>query len=236
MGASEGQARWGAVVPAGGAGTRMRGGQPKQFIKLGHCPVIIHTLSRLASCPELESIIVAVPSEMVAEVEDLIGRHGVGKIGAVVPGGETRQRSVSLGLAALALEFDYILVHDAVRPLVDQALISRVIKAAREIGAATAAIPVQDTLAQVGRKGFVSNLPPRTRLWQVQTPQAFWRPHLEEAQQKAWADNHLGTDEAGLVVRLGRPVKVVDGSPLNLKLTTPHDLKLAEAMLGLGEV
>lgn len=214
----------------------MRGGDPKQFIKLGHCPVIIHTLSRLASCPELESMIVAVPQEMVARMEDLIGRHGVGKVGAVVPGGETRQRSVGQGLAALALEYDYILVHDGVRPLVDRALVTRVISAAREIGAATAAVPVQDTLARVDKKGFVSDLPPRARSWQVQTPQAFWRPLLEEAQQKAWADNHLGTDEAGLVVRLGRPVKVVEGSPLNLKLTTPHDLKLAKALLGLGEV
>jgi 2-C-methyl-D-erythritol 4-phosphate cytidylyltransferase len=143
---------------------------------------------------------------------------------------------VALGLAALDKALDYILVHDGVRPLIDQRTIERVLVAARETGAATAAIPVQDTLAKVDKKNNVSDMPSRERLWLIQTPQAFWRPILEEAQEKAWADDHLGTDEAGLVLRISKPVSIVEGSPLNFKLTTSHDLRLAEAILRFGEV
>jgi len=229
------QVRWGAVVPAAGVGRRMKSGQPKQLIMLGHRPILIHTLIRLAACPLLKDLVVAAPAKFIEEIKDLIDSYGVAKVRAVVAGGATRQESVSLGLAALDPACDYVVIHDGVRPLVDRPTLDRVMTAAREIGAVTAGIPVQDTLAGVDKKRFIGSMPSRSRLWQVQTPQAFWRPLLAEAQAQAREDDHLGTDEAGLVVRLGRPVRMVAGSPLNLKLTTPQEFKLAEAILGLGE-
>ena len=230
-----GKTRWGAVVPAGGLGVRMKGGDPKQFINLGHRPILVHTLAKLAACPSLEGMVVATPADEIERTEELIKRFGIGKIQAVVPGGDTRQGSVFLGLSALDPSFDYVVVHDGVRPLVDQTILDRVMLAARENGAATAGIKVQDTLAEVDRHSHISTMPSRAKLWQVQTPQAFWRPILIKAHNKAWADAHIGTDEAGLVVRMGHEVIMVEGSPLNLKVTTKHDLELAEAMIGLGE-
>ncbi len=232
-------ARWGAVLPAAGEGSRMRAGmgrepagQPKQFLELGGRPVLIHALAALAGCPEIEAIVVAAPEELVSEVIKMIGRYGVGKVSLVVAGGQTRQESVRRGVAALDESCDYVLVHDGVRPLVDQATIRRVMTAAREHGAATAGLPARDTLAEVDRKNFIASLPERSRVWQVQTPQGFWRPLLVKAQEKAAAEGHVGTDEAGLLVRMGRPVALVEGSPLNIKLTTHHDLRLARALLG----
>ena len=230
------QTRWGAVVPAGGMGIRMKGQDPKQFINLGHRPILIHTLGRLAACPSLEAIVVVAPVDEIDRTEELIRRFGIGKIQAIVPGGDTRQGSVALGLSALDPLFDYVLVHDGVRPLVDQSILDRVMLAARESGAASAGIKVQDTLAEVDKHNRIASMPSRAKLWQVQTPQAFWRPILVKAHNKAWADAHIGTDEAGLVVRMGREVVMVEGSPLNLKVTTKHDLELAEAIVGLREV
>ena len=231
-----GRTRWGAVVPAGGLGARMKGGDPKQYITLGHRPILIHTLARLAACPSLEGIVVAAPADEIQRTEELIKSYGIGKIQAIVAGGDTRQGSVFLGLSELDPSFDYVVVHDGVRPLMDQAILDRVMLAAREHGAATAAIKVQDTLAEVDRHSHISTMPSRAKLWQVQTPQAFWRPILIKAHNKAWADAHIGTDEAGLVVRMGHEVVVVEGSPLNLKVTTRHDLELAEAIVGLRGV
>ncbi len=230
-----GKTRWGAVIPAGGMGVRMKGGEPKQFVNLGHRPIIIHTLARLAACPGLEGMVVVTPPDEIGRTEELIKRFGIGKIQAVVPGGDTRQGSVALGLSTLDSSFDYVLVHDGVRPLVDQSVIDRVMLAARENGAAAAGIKVQDTLAEVDKHSHISTMPSRAKLWQVQTPQAFWRPILVKAHNKAWADAHIGTDEAGLVVRMGQEVIMVEGSPLNLKVTTKHDLELAEAIVGLRE-
>lgn len=226
---------WGAVVPAGGAGMRMKGGEPKQFINLGHRPILVHTLARLAACPELEAMVVVTPAEEIGRTEELIRSFGIGKILAVVPGGDTRQGSVALGLSALDPVFDYVVVHDGVRPLVDPSILTRTMRAAREHGAAAAGIKVQDTLAEVDKHFRIASMPSRSKLWQVQTPQAFWRPLLVKAHKKAWADAHIGTDEAGLVVRLGNDVVMVEGSPLNLKVTTKHDLELAEAIVGLRE-
>lgn len=230
------QIHWGAVVPAGGQGTRMKNGEPKQFINLGHRPILIHTLARLAACPALEGIVVVTPADEISRTEELIRRFGIGKIQAVVPGGDTRQGSVALGLSALDTSYDYVMVHDGVRPLVDPSILDRVMAAARENGAAAAGIRVQDTLAEVDKHNRIVSLPSRAKLWQVQTPQAFWRPILVKAHSKAWAEAHIGTDEAGLVVRMGNEVIMVEGSPLNLKVTTKHDLELAEAIVGLREV
>jgi len=226
---------WAAVVPAAGSGLRMKGEEPKQFLSLGRRPVLIHTLQTLVACPRLAGLVVVAPEDAVAEVVKMIGAYGVGKVQAVVAGGPTRQDSVRLGVAALDESFDYLIIHDGVRPLVDQETIERVMDAAREFGAATAGLPAQDTLAEVDRRRNVVSLPERSKVWQIQTPQGFWRPILLEAQSLAEDEGFQGTDEAGLVVRLGKKVRIVEGSPLNIKITTPQDLRLARALLNWPE-
>ena len=229
------RARWAAVVPAAGCGRRMSKNGPKQFLELGSKPVLIHTLSALAGCPELEALVVAAPPELVSETVKLIGRFGVGKVQAVLAGGQTRQESVILAAEAVDEAYNYLLIHDGVRPFVDQKTIRRVMEAALEVGAATAGLPSHDTLAEVDRKMNVTSMPQRSRVWQIQTPQGFWRPLLEKAQKRAQNEDYLGTDETGLALRMGRQVRVVEGSPLNFKLTTPQDLRMAQAFLGLVE-
>jgi 2-C-methyl-D-erythritol 4-phosphate cytidylyltransferase len=223
-------ARWAAVIPAAGTGLRMQNDIPKQFLTIGHKPVLIHTLTTIASCPAIKAIIVVVPYEAIESTAQLINDYGIGKIDSIVVGGKTRQISVSKGVSALPTEYDYVLIHDGVRPLVDHATIERVMKAAREEGAATAGIKTTDTLGEVDRHHHLKSIQPRKMVWQIQTPQAFWRPLLTEAQLKAEADNFEGTDESSLLLRMNRPVKIVEGSPANIKLTTKYDLNVAKAL------
>jgi 2-C-methyl-D-erythritol 4-phosphate cytidylyltransferase len=134
------------------------------------------------------------------------------------------------GLKALPPGTDIVVVHDAARPLVSQGIIGAVIRAAIRYGAALAAIPVQDTLKREGARSCVDATVERLRLWQAQTPQAFHFELLLEAHARASAEGYRGTDDASLVERLGKPVRLVRGSPRNLKVTTREDLALARAL------
>ena len=152
---------------------------------------------------------------------------------AAVAGGRERQDSTRAGLAALPADVDLVAVHDAARPLVRPEDVERVVSAAREGGAALLAVPVRDTIHHV-RDGLLAETPPRETCWAAQTPQAFRRDWLEEALAKAAAEGTVGTDDAGLVRALGVPVRVVEGDPRNLKITTWEDLAVAEAWLRQG--
>jgi 2-C-methyl-D-erythritol 4-phosphate cytidylyltransferase len=146
-----------------------------------------------------------------------------------VAGGSERQYSVWNGLKRVADAADVVLVHDAARPLVTAQTIEAVIKAAREQGAAIAAVPEKNTIKVVSDAGIVKSTPVRSTLWAVQTPQGFRKEILIEANEKAETDGFLGTDDASLVERLGRPVHVVMSDYSNIKVTTPEDLLVAEA-------
>lgn len=223
--------RWAAIVPAAGLGIRMEAGRPKQYLSLAGRPVLIHTLSALTACEAIEAVVVVAARDELETVRSLVEYHNIPGIKALVVGGDTRQESVINGTAATPPEFDYLLVHDAVRPLVTLAELEAVMTAARRTGAATLGVPARDTLARVDRHHQVTDIPPRSPFWHVQTPQACWRPFLVEAQARAGMDDHLGTDEAGLILRLGRQVEMVEGSSDNLKITTPADLEVAEVLL-----
>ena len=214
-----------AIIVAAGAGKRF--GSAKQFALLRGKSVLERSLEAFAAHPEVDEIVLVLPTD-----EDGIRyRKRGGKVVAVVPGGERRQDSVVRGLERLdSGPADIVLVHDAVRPLVSEEVISRVIAKARECGAAVAAVPVEDTIKEAAG-GVVVRTLERQNLQRVQTPQAFAREVLERALRKAREDEFYGTDEAALVERTGHLVAVVSGDRRNIKITTAADLKIAEALL-----
>ena len=221
-----------AIVPAGGAGRRMGGPIPKQYLPLGGVPILVWTLRALERSPAVNDVIVVVPREDRARVEEMVLRAGASsKVRAVVDGGGERQASVWNGLQALAGRAGVVVVHDAVRPLLSLSLLGRMIRAARRHGAATAGLPVAETVKTVDRRGWVRATVPREGLWLTQTPQAFDLDLLWEAHRRAAAEGFFATDDAALVERMGCPVRMIRGSRDNLKLTTAEDLALAEALL-----
>jgi 2-C-methyl-D-erythritol 4-phosphate cytidylyltransferase len=223
------------ILPAAGLGTRMAGPQPKQFLSLNGLPILIHSLRAFAAVERVTAIYVAVRATEIERVEAQIAEYGLADRVRVVEGGDNRQESVSHALAALAAEpDDIVLVHDAVRPLIDTATIDRTIDAVIEFGAAIVGLPAVDTIKQVERTAhgaLVTSTIPREFVVLAQTPQGFRFGLLQKAFAEATADGFVGTDEASVVERAGLPVAVVHGSQVNLKITQPGDLELAEFYL-----
>ena len=210
-----------AIIPAAGRGQRMGADRPKQYLPLGGRPILRHVLSRLEASPLVTDIVLVVRREDM----DYCRRHlSAGKVAAIVPGGAERSESVYRGLQETRA--DMVLVHDAVRPFISEALLERVVTATREHGAALPALPVVETIKEVV-DGQVVSTPRRERLWQAQTPQGFDRELLLRAYHAAGTDA-VATDDAALVERLGHAVCVVPGEADNRKLTTPEDLAWAE--------
>lgn len=208
---------------------------PKQFLELKGVPILIHSLRAFASVPEVSSIYVAVRSSEMARLQAQVTEHGFADRVSVVEGGDSRQESVAHALAVLESdENDVVLVHDAVRPLIDPATISRTIEAVRKHGAAIVALPAVDTIKQVQRTSdgaIVTATIPREHIVQAQTPQGFRAGLLKRAFAEAAADGFVGTDESSIVERAGVQVAVVLGRHENLKITQPGDLELAEFYL-----
>ena len=223
------------ILPAAGLGTRMAGPQPKQFLALDGVPILIHSLRAFASVQRVTAIYVAVRTTEIERVEAQIAEYGFTSKVRVVAGGDTRQESVSHALAALpAQPDDIVLVHDAVRPLIDAATIDRTIDAVAQSGAAIVGMPAVDTIKQVERTAhgaLITSTIPREYVVLAQTPQGFRYSLLQRAFAESAADGFVGTDEASLVERAGIPVAVVHGSQVNLKITQAGDLELAEFYL-----
>src|SRR5579859_897769 len=231
-----------AILPAAGLGTRMAAALPKQFLELNGLPILIHSLRAFAAVPRVTAIYVAVRRSEVARVEAQVAEYAeeygfAGRV-HVVEGGDNRQESVAHALAAIqegpGEEDDIVLVHDAVRPLIDTGTIERTIDAVAEHGAAIVGLPAVDTVKQVERTAhgaLVTSTIPREFVVLAQTPQGFRCGLLRRAFAEAMADGFVGTDEASVVERADHPIAVVPGSQVNLKITQPGDLALAEFYL-----
>jgi 2-C-methyl-D-erythritol 4-phosphate cytidylyltransferase len=220
-----------AIVPAAGGGTRVAGAVPKQYLPLAGVPLLARTLQALRASGRVDSLILVVPPGHERRCRfEILEPFGLAAE-AVVPGGLDRQASVYAGLLRASAETDLILVHDGARPLVTPALIQAVVAAAAEAGAAVVAVPVTDTIKVAGPGGWLLETPERGRLWAVQTPQVFRAALLREAHVRALQDGFRTTDDSTLVERLGHPVRLVPGSPENLKITTTTDLALADQIL-----
>ena len=224
-----------AILPAAGLGTRMAGPQPKQFLALDGVPILIHSLRAFAAVPRVTAIYVAVRATELERVQAQVAEYGFTEKVHVVEGGDKRQDSVANALAVLpAVADDIVLVHDAVRPLIDAATIDRTIDAVQEHGAAIVGMPAVDTIKQVERTAhgaLITSTIPREFIVLAQTPQGFRFGLLKSAFAEATADGFVGTDEASVVERAGHPVAVVHGSQVNLKITQQGDLELAEFYL-----
>ncbi|MDH7513220.1 MAG: 2-C-methyl-D-erythritol 4-phosphate cytidylyltransferase [Clostridiales bacterium] len=214
-----------AIIVAAGKGKRF--GSAKQFALLRGKPLLDWSLEKFESHPDVDEIVLVLPDDR--EKAAYLGRSR--KVIAVVAGGPRRQDSVFCGVEALDPERAHIvLVHDGVRPFVSCALITRVIEETQRKGAAIPAVPVEETVKEVDGTRVVRTLD-RERLYRVQTPQGFLYPVLRTALERAREEGYSGTDEAALLERTGEMVAVVAGDPRNIKVTTPLDLKMAEACL-----
>jgi len=226
------------IVPAAGLGTRMakagaRPGQAsKQFAELAGKPILLHTLEKFAQVPLVEEIYIAVRENEAGRLREFLAAQHLRPKTYVVVGGDHRQHSVANALATVKAEAnDVVLVHDAVRPFVEQEVIEKVIECAARHGAAIAGLPAVDTIKQVERtadRAIITSTIPRERVVMAQTPQGFRYELLRSAFDEAQQDGFIGTDEASLVERSGQQVAVVMGSARNIKITTPGDLELAE--------
>jgi 2-C-methyl-D-erythritol 4-phosphate cytidylyltransferase len=221
------------IVAAAGAGVRLGGGQPKALRTLKGEPLLRHAVRRLIAAAPVGSVVVAAPpghEPAVRALLDLAAPPGSGTHVVVVTGGARRQASVAAALAAVPAGCDIVLVHDAARALVPPTLVERVVAAVRAgHEAVIPVLPVTDTVVRVDPGGAVVGAADRSTLRAVQTPQGFRRAVLAEAHAAATEDT--ATDDAGLVARLGVPVHTVEGSPYAMKVTTGHDLIVAEALL-----
>jgi 2-C-methyl-D-erythritol 4-phosphate cytidylyltransferase / 2-C-methyl-D-erythritol 2,4-cyclodiphosphate synthase len=204
---------------------------PKQFLELAGRPILLHTISGIAALEEVVQIIIALPAEHIPEAQSILQRQNFSIEVQCVPGGSSRQESVSLGIAHARPDADIIMVHDAVRPICDRDMILRVLNAAWEHGAAVPGLPATETIQRASSSGYVLPTPPREELYAIQTPQAFHAGILRSALKQADEAGFLGTDESSVVRWAGHPVMVVPGSPDNIKITRPLDLEIAELLI-----
>lgn len=226
------------ILPAAGLGTRMGRSAPekggisrKQFMLLEGSPILLHTIRKFVASPSVREIVVALRSEDMEWVTDLLQRENFEKPVRLVEGGETRQESVENALATLSGDTELVAVHDAVRPFIEFSTLEKVFAEAAENGAAIVGIVPVDTVKQVHRNKIRQTIP-RERLVMAQTPQVFRFDLLKQAFAKAREDGFTGTDESSLVERLEQvEVSVVPGSDRNIKITKPSDMDLAKLFL-----
>lgn len=229
-----------AIIVAAGSGTRM--GQhfnrsqslPKQFLEIGGCPILAHTLKRFDDFAGIDRIVLVTRAQDRARCEQILTDISAQKVMDIVEGGKERQESVLNGLLCLPPHTEIVLIHDAVRMFVTGKMLATSIRYARECGASITAVPAKDTIKQVTAKNdehFVAATLDRSVLWQVQTPQTFQYPLILSTHQQARTLGICATDDATLVEQFGHPVKIMYGSYRNIKITTPDDLLIAEAFL-----
>ena len=218
-----------AVIVAAGSARRMEG-IDKVLAPLGEMPVLVHTLYAFQDCPQVGEIVVVTREDLLVEVSRLCQDYSLNKVRKVIVGGAERIHSVQAGLRETDPEAELIAIHDGARPLVTGEVIQEAIAEARKSGAAAPCVPVVDTIKR-WEDGLGVETVDRSSLRAVQTPQVFEAGLIRAATQKALEDGELLTDDCGAVERLGKKVTLTRGSRENLKITTPLDLVLREAIL-----
>ncbi|MCT0224095.1 2-C-methyl-D-erythritol 4-phosphate cytidylyltransferase [Synechococcus sp. CS-1328] len=219
------------LIAAAGSGRRMGAEGNKLLLVVAGRPVLAWTLDAALACPVIRWIgVVGQPLDEEAVAAIVAAAEPRLPVQWIV-GGDTRQESVSRGLAALPAEAEGVLIHDGARCLVEPELLSRCAEAVTAGAAVIAATPVTDTIKQVDGEGTIQATPDRSDLWAAQTPQGFPVDDLRQAHAIAAAEGWSVTDDAALFEKLGKPVQVLEAPPSNIKLTTPFDLTIAEAVL-----
>lgn len=216
------------LIPAAGSGTRLGSAVPKALVPLAGVPMLVRTLERFRPLGLVDRAVITVPPGHESLFGDVLAEAFPGTAFVLVEGGAERQDSVGRGLDRLDPDTAIVAIHDAARPFVAAESVRASIDAAAECGAATVAVPCIDTILQADAERFLVDTPDRRCLWACQTPQTFRVEVIREAHAAARRDAFTGTDDASLVRRVGGPVRLVMGSPLNFKVTTPTDRAMAE--------
>ena len=219
----------GVVIVAGGESTRTSGKELKQFRWVAGKPMLLHSLQAFMARSDVVTVVCVIPKDFVADPPPWIFQCDVDRLLLSI-GGKTRTESARNGLEDLPDEASIALIHDAARPLVDEALIERVISRARNGECVVPGLPVVDTLKETDDKGRVIRTVDRSKVWRVQTPQGFPRELVERAHREAKAANVNATDDAGLCERIGIPVTIVEGSERAMKVTDEKDFARVEAL------
>lgn len=219
------------IVAAAGQGRRLGAGSNKVFLPLGDKPILAHTLAVAEASPMVDEVIVVTRPEDIPMCHQVVTAGPYRKVRQIVAGGKERQDSIAAGLKAVAPVAEWVAVHDGARPFLSPVLLERVIAAARDTGAAIAALPVKETIKRGNTEDMVTATLERRGLWAAQTPQVFRRDWLAAAYREAEINGWQATDDAALVERAGYPVKLVPGEEVNIKITTPGDLALARALM-----
>lgn len=220
-----------AIVLAAGRSARMGGGPNKQFIELLGKPLLFYSLAAFEQCAAVDAVVLVRRPDYAQQAEQIVRDYGFKKVTVFADGGPERQDSVNNGLKACESRTEIVAVHDGARPLVTAALIESTIVSAREFGTGIAATKVVDTIKEANEDKTVSRTVDRTKLWAVQTPQTVRFSLLRDAYAKVFEKKIVVTDEAAAVELLGERVHLVDTPFLNLKVTMPPDLRVAEALL-----
>jgi len=218
------------IVPAAGSGIRFGGDIAKTLIHLAGKPLVLHCLDVFEKSPSVSSVILAADARHLKQLETMIRDHRLKKVKAIVAGGKTRRESIENALKVLDANTKIVMVHDAARPLITVDLLEAAIADCVTSGANVIAVPVVSTIKEVDpQTRVIRKTLERSLLWEIQTPQTFKKEILLEAYVKR--GSFEPTDDASLVEKLGHPVKIMEGSRRNIKVTTPEDLILAEALL-----
>lgn len=228
-----------AIVLAGGKGSRMHSEIPKQYMNLKGKPVLYYSLATFENSCVDEIILVTGEEEMHQCKQEIVERYGFSKVAAVVCGGAQRYDSVMNGLGAIKEPEGLVFIHDGARPLVSLEIIERCMQDAMQFQASVAAVPAKDTMKIADESGFAVETPDRNTLWQIQTPQVFDYKLIYSAYSKMVSDEDRGniTDDAMIIEKYtDKKVKLTMGSYSNIKITTPEDMILAEALLTADEI
>jgi 2-C-methyl-D-erythritol 4-phosphate cytidylyltransferase len=218
-----------AIIPAGGSGLRMGYKTPKPYLTFDSLPIIVHTLRIFQESDLIDDVYLVVQeSDKKYAQEQIVKTYALSKVRALVSGGKERQDSVRNALSCLHHEHEIVVIHDGVRPFLEKDILERAILIAIKEGAAVAGMPVKDTIKLSNSIGYIEKTIDRESLFLIQTPQVFKKEMIVKAYETAYREHYYGTDDSSLVERLGIPVKLVEGSYENIKITTQEDLQLAE--------
>ena len=222
-----------ALIAAAGSGTRMKFYTPKQFLEINNTPILANTLGKFEKNIYVDYILIVTRECDIQNVILLAEKYNITKLKSVIAGGDTRQHSIMNGLDCT--ESDIVLIHDGARPFVTDSQISEVIKAVSESKAAALGIPVTDTLKK-SADGTVISTVDRSNLYSIQTPQGFETELIKTAHKRAFELGLEVTDDCSVAEAMNFPIKIVEGSPTNIKITTPDDLIIANGIIGKTEV
>ncbi len=227
----------GALILAAGSGRRMKLGEKggesvnKVFLQLGDMPVLAHTLLAFEKCDVIDKIVIAARECDIALCHQVAAEFGISKLYSIVAGGEERQQSVQKGLAELLDMCEFVAIHDGARCLARPCDIERVVREAYICGAASLAIPCSDTLKRADKDMYISGDVERRDTYRMQTPQVFRIDDIVAAHKKAADDGFAATDDCAVATHAGYNVRLVEGSALNIKLTTQDDLEIMSAIV-----